>query len=144
MTNRVTHSNYLKLRSGQTVWRCYIDRDGNVCISEVLLAGKKVLVPFRSIYDNRVINTMTVIRLKGDKYGGNYLGDVRGYHDNPAFTSRRAALRWKQEVEAGLHPAAVLASMDHYAFVDSMVEVDDYYDSDGHDTRDEYALEVSA
>lgn len=136
MTTRVTDTNYKNLRSGHTVWRCIVKSDGTVYMSEIMLAGRRILHVFRGMFGEKgVTSTALCIRRKSRDMGGEFLSDVRGHSAAvQAFTSRRAAKRFVAEVKAGYHPAAVIAAIEHEEFLNSMSGFDDdYYDDPRYD-----------
>lgn len=149
--NRITNAKAQKLRAGHTYWRCQIQRDGMVCISEEFLSGSKFTKVSRSLSSldapvnkRKVLSTSLYVGNKREAFSGNYLSSVNPGSSINTFTTRRAAQRWKWEVEAGWHPEAVAAAMEHWDFCDSMNRMfDDYGYDDYYEANDDrFALEA--
>lgn len=148
---RINFNNAKKLRSGHTVWRCMAGTFGVVHVHEFLLAGRKVHRANRAMVetaDGRIKFTgkvhdisTKIVKKREDRLGnGNYLNDIHGHGSKciAAFTTRREAMRWKREVEAGLHPDVNLGAIEHMFDYDFE---DDYYgdyEPDSRDPRDSY------
>lgn len=135
--NRITNDKAQKLKAGHTYWRCQIQCDGTVSISEEFLKGSKFTTVSRSMFPEnvpeskrKVLYTSLVIGNKApEKWTRrSYLSSVNPGSSINTFSTRRAAQRWKLEVEAGLHPAAVESAMEHWDFCDSMDNMRDDYD----------------
>lgn len=96
---RYNHKSILKIKSGQTVWRCLIwpTRSGaTVSIEQMRLAGKKT----NSKVDNLLSPKMFV---KSNSYhdGVDYfLADIAHAH---SFSTYRQAKRFEKEVILGMH-----------------------------------------
>lgn len=145
MKTRISPAAALKLRSGQTFWRCQTDRDGTVSISEMTLKGSKLTLTHRSMFPEDVPEKKRPVLYTTVKIGpkdpsqwtrGYYLSSIAPGSSIMSFRTRRAAERWKQEVEAGLHPDHMAEAMDHWDFCDRM---DDYVDECyRYDTFDDY------
>lgn len=135
--NRITNAKAQKLRSGHTYWRCQIQEDGTVSISEAFLKGSKFTTVSRSMFPEdapknkrKVLYTSLVIGPVDPKQWTrrSYLSSVNPGSSINTFSTRRAAQRWKREVEAGLHPEAVANAMEHWDFCNDLSYGMDYYD----------------
>lgn len=140
--NRITNAKAQKLRSGHTYWRCQIHEDGTVYINEEFLKGSKFTRTMRSMFPEnvpaskrKVMYTSLVIGPKAkDKWTRcSYLSSVNPGNSINTFSTRRAALRWKEEVEAGLHPDAIASANEHWDWCNSMNDMFDDYDSYDYD-----------
>lgn len=97
---RLNQRNVLKLKAGNTVWRCLIwfpDEKPVVSISEIHLVG----VVRRSGASR--CTCMSVL-YDGELYSKMYLSDIASA---AAFTTRRGALKYQREVSEGLHSETV-------------------------------------
>lgn len=139
--NHITNAKAQKLRSGHTYWRCQVQRDGTVYISEEFLKGSRLTVAMRSTFPEDVPERKRKVLYTSVKIGpkaknlwtrGKYLSDVNHGSSINTFTTRRAAQRWATEVEAGWHPEAVAEAQEHWDFCDSLSRMfddyNDYYD----------------
>jgi hypothetical protein len=127
--NRITNAKAQKLRSGHTYWRCQIQPDGSVNVYEGFLKGSKFISVMRSMFPENVPEKKRKVLGVSVKIGpkdpakwsrGYYLSSVNPGSSINSFTTRRAAQRWKREVEAGLHPQAVADAMEHWDFCDNL------------------------
>lgn len=100
-----------KLKAGQTAWRCIpmVSRWGDgeiiVHVEEVLLQGKKTIGT-----DHAKGSFKFLGRSKAQfPYikGGYYTSDLCGWSIAKAFLTRRKALKFKEQVEAGCLPDVV-------------------------------------
>lgn len=145
--NRITNAKAQKLRSGHTYWRCQIQQDGTVNVHEEFLKGSKFISVMRSMFPEDVPEKKRKVLDVSVKIGpkdpakwsrGYFLSSVNPGSSINSFATRRAAQRWKREVEAGLHPQAVADAMEHWDFCNSMSDMhDDYYRDDPFDPHSE-------
>jgi len=101
-------------RAGKTFWRCLPSTKYGVDIQEVLLLGKKVIRDYGSI------KIMGAERLHTSRWsshtvtrGDYYMGDLAGYNVAHCFDTRRKALKFKADFEAGRLPEVKRATIDH-------------------------------
>lgn len=141
--NRITNAKAQKLRSGHTFWRCQIQQDGTVYVHEEFLKGSKFISVMRSMFPESVPEKKRKVLYVSMKIGPkdpekwtrcSHLSSVNPGSSINTFTTRRAAQRWKREVEAGRHSQAVADAMEHWDFCNSMSDMhDDYYRDDPFD-----------
>lgn len=140
---RYTRNKLQKLRAGQMVWRVlfWVSDNGETqtlahSITPTWLVGKKVLHWFRH-HDTGALQwsamrmelpNCEVWKYRSGMSTARFLDDLQG---NGAFSSRRHAERFVEEVYAGLHPEVVEKEFERHE-MDMMFESyrDDYNDDD--------------
>jgi len=113
MSKKLSEKDLLKLRSGQTVWRvwgfAYEDGSFGVSATRHVVLGKKVLHWFsagfssmRMVCKRPEISFLDEQAWRNREHRVSFLSDVQGLG---CFRSARAAARFAEEVNNGLHPA---------------------------------------
>jgi hypothetical protein len=128
-----------RFRAGHTVWRCMLGRHGEVTIREVTFQGKRVVINGSVKLQPKVDpGTSSIFKILSGNYISDTVGDGGVKSPIRTFDTRRKALRFVEEVKAGLHPEYVRAVRAHYQMCDDFSAGLDRYTDYQYDYMDDY------